>query len=64
MTKKDVLEMIRAEEQKLQETLEAINWNTGPVRDAMKLTVPMMQGNINLLRAIVELIPDGEIRIQ
>lgn len=46
--------MIEQMENKLEETRDSIEWNHGPVRDAVKIVIPMMEDNIKILKAILE----------
>lgn len=52
-TKDEINADITAMEQKLDETLEGVDWNAGPVRDTMKLVIPMMKDLTGLMREVL-----------
>ena len=48
--------MIEQMEAKLEETRDSIEWNAGPVRDAVRVIIPMFEDNIKIMKAILEAI--------
>lgn len=55
MSKTEIQIAIAEMEEKLNETVSGMG--SGPVKDAMKLVVPMMKDQLNLMREIVKELP-------
>lgn len=53
MMKRTLEERIAIMETKLEETREFATWNSGPVNDALKIIVPMMKDQLDLMRDIL-----------
>lgn len=45
-------------ETKLSETLASAQYNSGPLRDNLRVIVPMMQDQIRLMRMILDFVQD------
>lgn len=55
MNKQQIETMINEMETKLEETKDAVGYNRGPLKDAMMLSIPMMQDQLKIMRAMLEL---------
>jgi hypothetical protein len=53
VTKQELQFRISELEDKLKETKESAAWTKGPVNDAMKLVIPMMHDQLQLMRDVV-----------
>jgi len=53
MSKHELQQRISEMEDKLDETKESVSYNRGPVNDAMKVVIPMMRDQLDLMRDIV-----------
>lgn len=58
MNKQQIETMIDEMEDKLEETKDAVGYNRGPLKDAMMLSIPMMQDQLKIMRGLLEITPD------
>ncbi len=54
MTPQEISKAISDMGQKLKDTMEAVNYSRGPVRDTMQLVIPMMEDQLEILEKITE----------
>lgn len=60
MNKQQIETMINEMEAKLEETKDAVSFNRGALKDAMMISIPMMQDQLKIMRAVLELCTPNE----
>lgn len=52
-TRREILTELEAMEKKLEETLDSAGYTRGPVNDALKVVIPILQDQNKLMRKIL-----------
>lgn len=55
MNKFQIEKMITDMENKLEETRDSVSWNSGAIKDTMMITIPMLEDQLKIMRALLEL---------
>lgn len=58
ISKEELQRRIEEMKQKLQETRESAEFSAGPVRDALRIVIPMMEDQLQLMDFMLDLMED------